>query len=77
MHHPIFVNKAFQTIHLHWININNYFSTLQKNMDIKHTLIIAKQSQASFYLMGLATPVQVSESLSYTVSPKPFKYINA
>lgn len=23
--HYIFVNKAFQIIHLHWININNYF----------------------------------------------------
>lgn len=47
------------------------------NMDINHILIIAKRSQASFCLMGLATPVQMSESLSYTVAPKPFKYVNA
>jgi len=45
------------------------------NMDIEHILIITKQSQASFCLMGLATLVQTS--LSYTVSPKSFKYINA
>lgn len=47
------------------------------NMHIKHILVITKQSQASFYLMGFATPMQMSESLSYTVFPKPFKYINA
>lgn len=74
MHYPIFVNKAFQIIHLHWIHIYNYFE--HTSDEYGHKTRIAKQSQASFRSMGLATPVQMSESLSYTVSPKPFEYIN-